>query len=102
MYLQSKGSCYFGTVTTLNCRSITCLTADTCPTADLGVASSILARFHTFVERDHEIISMVILLLSADSRKIVVSYKQNYVHEVLVNYLVKLDQDKSVVLGELT
>ena len=34
--------------------------------ADPGVASSIPARYHTFVEIDHEIISTVILLLSAD------------------------------------
>ena len=31
-------------------------------TADLGVANLIPARPHTFVEMDHEIISMVILL----------------------------------------
>ena len=31
--------------------------------ADPGVRSSIPARFHTFVEIDHEIFSMVILLL---------------------------------------
>ena len=34
-----------------------------------GVASSIPARSHTFVEIDHEIISMVILLPSAESFK---------------------------------
>ena len=34
-----------------------------CPTADPGVASLIPARSHIFVEIDHEIISMVILLL---------------------------------------
>ena len=39
-----------------------------CLTADPGVASSILARSHTFVEIDHEIISTAILLPSADSR----------------------------------
>ena len=38
-------------------------------TADPGVASSIPARSHTFVEIDHEIISTVILLPSADSFK---------------------------------
>ena len=32
-------------------------------TADPGVASSLLARSHTFVEIDHEIISTIILLL---------------------------------------
>ena len=44
----------------------TCLATDACLTADPGVASSIPARFHTFVEIDHEIISTVILLPSAD------------------------------------
>ena len=47
-------------------QSITCLATDACLTADPGVASSILARYHTFVEIDHEIISTVILLPSAD------------------------------------
>ena len=42
---------------------------DACLTADPGVASSIPARSQTFVEIDHEIISMVILLPSADSFK---------------------------------
>ena len=50
------------------------------------------------MEIDHEIISMVILLPSADSRKVVVTYERKYVHdEVLVNCLVKLAQEKSVV-----
>ena len=43
--------------------------ADACLTADPGVASSIPARLHTFVEIDHEIISTVIFLPSADSFK---------------------------------
>ena len=43
-----------------------CLATDACLTADPGVASSIPARYHTFVEIDHEIISTVILLPSAD------------------------------------
>ena len=50
--------------------------------------SSIPAQSHTFVVIDHEIITMVILLLS------------EYVHEVLVNCLFKLAQEK-VWLGEL-
>ena len=37
--------------------------------ADPGVAGSIPARSHTFVEIDHEIISAVILLPSAESFK---------------------------------
>ena len=47
-------------------QSVTCLATDACLTADPGVASSIPARYHTFVEIDHEIISTVILLSSAD------------------------------------
>ena len=50
-------------------QSVTCLATDVSLTADPGVASSILARSHTFVEIDHEIISMVTLLPSAESFK---------------------------------
>ena len=50
-------------------QSVTCLATDACLTADPGVASSIPARSHTFVEIDHEIISMVILPPSTDSFK---------------------------------
>ena len=35
-------------------------------------------RSHTFLEIDHEIISVAILFLSADSRRVIVSYKQKY------------------------
>ena len=45
-------------------------TAVTCLTADPGVASSIPAWSHAFVEIDHEIISTAILLPSADSRRV--------------------------------
>ena len=34
-------------------QSVTCLAKDACLTADLGVASSIPAGYHTFVEIDH-------------------------------------------------
>ena len=74
-----------------------CLTTEKCLITDPGVVSLILARYHTFVGIDHEIISTAILLPSADSRSAVVSYKQKYVHEVLVKHLVKLAQEKSVV-----
>ena len=74
-----------------------CLTPDTCLTADPGVASLIPAQFHTFMEIGHEIISTTILFPFADSRRVVVSYKRKYVQEVLVNPLVKLSQEKSVV-----
>ena len=73
-----------------------------CLTADPGVASSIPARYHTFVEIDHEIISTVILLLPLIySRRVVVSYKRKYVHKLLVNRLLKPAQEK-VWLSELT
>ena len=39
----------------------------------------------------------VILIPSAESRRIVVGYNRKYVHELLVNYLFKLAQGKSVV-----
>ena len=62
-------ACYSFTVPGRVAQSVTCLATDACLTADPGVASSIPARFHTFVEIDHEIISTVILLPSADSFK---------------------------------
>ena len=74
---------------------VMCLTTDACLIADPGVASSIPALSHTFVEIGREIISTVILL--NHSRRVVVSYKRKYVHKVLVNCLFKLPR-----LGELT
>ena len=50
-------------------QSVTCLATDASLTADPGVASSILAQFHTFVEIDCEIISTVIRLPSTESFK---------------------------------
>ena len=50
-------------------QSVTCLATDASLTADSGVASSILARSHTFLDIDHEIISSVILLPSTESFK---------------------------------
>ena len=49
--------------------SLTCLVTDACLTAEADVPSLILAWSHTFVDFDHEIISTVILLPSADSFK---------------------------------
>ena len=77
--------------------SVTCLALDASLTADPGVASSIPARSHTFVETDHEIISTFILLPSAESFKkgcCQLKAKVGYVHEVLVNCLFKLAQEK--------
>ena len=48
-------------------QSLMCLATDACLTADSG--SWIPAQYHTFMEFDHEIISTVILLPSADSFK---------------------------------
>ena len=56
---------------------------------------------YTFAEIDYEIISMAILLPFAVSRRVDVSDNRKYVHEVLVNCLVKRAQEK-VWLGELT
>ena len=50
-------------------QSVTCLATDASLTADPGVASSIPVPSHTFLEIDHEMISTVILLPSADSFK---------------------------------
>ena len=50
-------------------QSVTCLATDASLNADPGFASSISARSHTFVDIDREIISMVILLPSAESFK---------------------------------
>ena len=81
---------------------VTCLATDACLTADPGVTSSILVRFYTLVEIDHEMISTVIFLLPLiHSRRVAVSYKRKYVQELLVNRLFKPAQEK-VWLGELT
>ena len=48
-------------------QSVKCLATDASLTADPGVVSSIQARSNTFMEIDLEIISMVILLPSAES-----------------------------------
>ena len=75
-------------------QSVTCLATDASLTADPGVASSIPAQSHTLVEIDR-IISMVILLPSAESfKKGCCQLKRKYVHEVLVNCLFKLAQEK--------
>ena len=76
-------------------QSVTCLTTDACLTADPGVASSNPARSHTFVEIDHEIISTVILLPSADLfKKGCCQLQAKYVHKLLVNRLFKPAQKK--------
>ena len=81
-------------------QSVTCLATDACLTADPGVASSILARYHTFVKIDHEIISTVILLPSADLFKKGCCQLEAKVC-AQVNRLLKPAQEK-VWLSELT
>ena len=85
---------YHAVLTGPRSASVTCLATDACLTADPGVASSIPARSHTFVEIDHEMISTVILLPSAEEG-LFVSYKRKYVHKLLVNRLFHTGQCKS-------
>ena len=61
-------------------QSVTCLATGACLAADPGIASSIPFWSHTFVEIDHEIISMVILLPVLNHSRVDVSYNQKYVH----------------------
>ena len=83
-------------------QSVTCLATDACLTADPGVASSIPAWSHTFVEIDHEIISTVILLPSADSfKKGCCQLQAKVCAQITGNRLFKPAQEK-VWLGELT
>ena len=70
--VQHRAVCYIFNdynFTSSVAQSVTCLATDASLTAGPGVASSIPARSHTFVEIDHEIISTVILLPSAESFK---------------------------------
>ena len=79
-------------------QSVTCLVTDAKLTADPGVTSLIPARSHTFVEIDHEIISTVILLPSAESfMKGCCQLQAKVCARLLVNCLFKLAQEKSVV-----
>ena len=76
-------------------QSVTCLASDACLTADPGVPSSIPAQSHTFVEIDHEIISMAILLHSADSfKKGCCKLQAKVCAQLLVNRLFKPAQEK--------
>ena len=83
-------------------QSVTCLATDASLTADPGVASLIPVGSHTFEEIDHEIFLRSFCSPPLiHSRRVVVSYKRKYVHELLVNHLFKPAQEK-VWLGELT
>ena len=79
-------------------QSVTCLVTDAKLTADPGIASSIPAGSHTFVEIDHEIISTAILLPSAESfMKGCFQLQAKVCARILVNCLFKLAQEISVV-----
>ena len=67
--------------------------------SDPGVVISIPAWSCTFMEINHEIFSTVYSHSppSANKRLVGVSYKRKFVHEVLVNGLVKIAQEKSSV-----
>ena len=69
VFFSCQCTCISQRITRTSSRSVTCLATDACLTAYPGVASSIPVRSHTFVEIDHEMISRVILLPSADSFK---------------------------------
>ena len=86
--------CHIGNLPGHVAQLVTCLAAGTCLNADPWVASFILAGSHTLVVIDHEIFLTDILLPSADSRSRFVCYKGKYVHELLVNCLVELAQEK--------
>ena len=77
-------------------QSIMCLLADTCLTADPG--SWVLSQPGPILSCrliiKYFLLSTAIVLPSADSRRVVVSYKRKNVHKVLVNLLVKLAQEK--------
>ena len=66
---QLKQQKFYISILGLVAQSVTCLATDASLTADPGVASLIAARSHTFMEIDHEIISTVFLLPSAESFK---------------------------------
>ena len=85
-------------ITIISSQSVTCLVTNAKLTADPGVASSIPARSHTFVEIDHEIISTVILLPSAESfMKGCCQLQAKVCARLLVNCLFKFAQEKSLV-----
>ena len=83
-------------------QSVTCLATDAFLTADPGVASSIPVRSHTFVEIDHEMISTVILLPSADIfKKGCCQLQAKVCAQITGKRLLKPAQEK-VWLSELT
>ena len=60
---------YFSPLCDPRDRTATCLITAVCLTADSGLVSLILGGSHTFLDIDHEMISMVIIIPSPDSFK---------------------------------
>ena len=84
-------------------QSVTCLATDASLTADPGVASSIPARSHNFVEIDHEIISTVILLPSAESfKKGCCQLSESMCTKYWLTACSSLSRKKCGLIGELT
>ena len=67
---------------------------DMCLNGDPGVSSLIPVRFHTFMEIDREKKTSAILLLCADSNRVVLNYKRNHVHKVLFSHFVSSPRKK--------
>ena len=67
--------------------------------ADPEVASLILARSHTFVEIDHEIISMVTHLLPLIQEGLLSVTRESMCMKYWFYHLVKFTQDKSMVMN---
>ena len=79
-----------------------CLTKDVRLTADQGVASSIQARSHNYVEIDHDNFYGHSPPFHWNIQKGLLSVtRKKYVHELLVYRLFKLAKER-VWLGELT
>ena len=83
-------------------QSVLCLATDACLTAYTGAVSSIPARYHTFVEIVHEIISKVILLPSADLFKKGCCQLQAKVCAQITGYPLVQACPEKVWLNELT
>ena len=83
-------------------QSVTCLTTDAGLTADPGVASLIPDRSYTFVDIDHEIISTIIPLPSAELFKKGCCQLQGKVGARSTGYLLVQACTGKVWLGELT
>ena len=105
--VKSRMKCSVSSVSTLKkagplAQLVTCLATDACLTADSEVGSLIPVRSHTFVEIDHEMISSVILLPSADLFKKGCCQLQAKVCARITGYPLVQACPGKVWIGELT